>query len=101
MAHTAQICCTFVGDVSRDSRLRRFLEAAAGIADTAAVTLAPATTEILPDEIFPKTQLYSMSQHTGLRRALPEFWRSGSRLTGRRRFDLYLAADLYSLPLAA
>ncbi|MBN1447352.1 MAG: hypothetical protein JXA28_05425, partial [Bacteroidetes bacterium] len=82
MSDAPHICFTFVGDVTRDSRLRRFRQAAAEIGRVSLVST-------------------SLTSSASLRRELPRFWRSGREEARALHADLYLAADLYSLPIAA
>ncbi|MDT8325525.1 MAG: glycosyltransferase [Bacteroidota bacterium] len=112
MSRRPQICFTFVGTVSRDSRLRRFARAAAAIADVSVLTL---TDE--PAATLHGVAIVSIPRGPSLRSALPRFWRmgadalpaggadalpaGGADALPAGGADLYIAADLYSLPLAA
>ncbi len=98
MHNAPQICFTFVGEVTRDSRLRRFVELAATMAPTAILALsadggpghfAGAHTHIIP------------MKDKSLRTALPLFWRIDTQTDAFSSCRLWFAADLYSLPLAA
>lgn len=91
-----QICFTFVGTVTRDSRLRRFVRTASAIADVTAVVLTGDDAASLSE-----ATVLSVPHSGSLRRALPRFWRTGTERLPAGGAALYVAADLYSLPLAA
>lgn len=131
MQDRPHICFTFVGDVTRDSRLRRFREAAAELGAVTLVTLlsgeaakesspgsepgsdagdAAAGTEgregkhasdFFHVEKRGEELRFRPRTAAGLRRVLPRFWRSGAQAAQMLDADLYIAADLYSLPAAA
>ncbi len=91
------ICFTFAGDVSRDSRLRRFTEALSPKYRISIIALSDAA-PVLPVGI----DLISIPRaHASLRRSLPSFWLNASRIAAGLRADAYFASDLYTLPAAA
>ncbi len=96
MSGRPQICFTFVGNVTRDSRLRRFVSSASSVAQTTVITLTDD-----PAAVFPGTEILSFERTQSLRRTLPAFWNRAAAISAEHAFDLYVAADLYSLPLAA
>jgi glycosyltransferase involved in cell wall biosynthesis len=91
------ICFTFAGNISRDSRLRRFAETLAlhyrvsVVALSDAESAPPAGVEVIT---LPRA-------HASLRRSLPSFWMHASRVAAELRADVYFASDLYTLPAAA
>ncbi|MCZ7555420.1 MAG: glycosyltransferase [Bacteroidia bacterium] len=91
------ICFTFAGDISRDSRLRRFASTLADAYRVSVIALSDAPSPHLQDidvrNIPPG--------HSSLRRALPAFWFHAARMAEALRADLYVASDLYTLPAAA
>lgn len=97
MSGRKRICFTFVGDIERDSRLRRFATAAAERYDVHVLALH--TRDVVAPEGVTLHRL--MPEHPSLRRSLPAFWRRGGTLAKSLNADLYLASDLYSLPVAA
>jgi glycosyltransferase involved in cell wall biosynthesis len=96
MPRRQHICFTFVGTITRDSRLRRFVRTAASVADVSIIVLTDDVSPALPD-----AAVVPIPRGASLRSALPQFWRTGADVLPAGGADLYLAADLYSLPLAA
>ncbi|MCB2206545.1 glycosyltransferase [bacterium] len=96
MSTRPQICFTFVGNVTRDSRLRRFAEAAIALGDVHIAVLSADPSAALPD-----TRIYPTQRSGSLRAALPGFWRTAGNILAATTPDICVAADLYSLPLAA
>lgn len=128
MTHRPIICFTFVGDVTRDSRLRRMAETAAETAEVVILQLCPpqppssgepnsldregrlldgegSTIEDgRPERVKGETGSYdiiTIRMHGSLRRALPRFWRQCTLVLRRLEVDACIASDLYSLPGAA
>lgn len=91
------ICITFAGDVTRDSRLRRFATTLADAYRVSIIALSDAPSPHLQDIEIRNIR----PGHSSLRRALPAFWYHAARIAEERRADLYVASDLYTLPAAA
>ncbi len=96
MPRRQHICFTFVGTVTRDSRLRRFVRTAAQIADVSILVLTDDPSASLPD-----ATVVSVPRKSSLRHSLPQYWRTAADSLPSRGADLFFAADLYSLLLAA
>jgi glycosyltransferase involved in cell wall biosynthesis len=99
VARRRHICFTFIGDITRDSRCSRMI---AGLAKNHEVSLISLYDR---DARFEHAGGYVLqSGHAAgqaLRRRLTGFWKAGQRLGDEHEADLYIASDLYSLPLAA
>ncbi|MBE0644230.1 MAG: glycosyltransferase family 4 protein [Bacteroidetes bacterium] len=95
MSRRPHICFTFVGDVTRDSRLRRFAAAAGEVADVHILQLFKS------GDGHPDPRVIPFPLRSSLRQALPRFWRQASAALRELHCDLCIAADLYSLPAAA
>lgn len=92
-------CITFIGEVERDSRILRFIDA---LAETHKVTVISASAEQC-DEQRGNFRLISLDVlgHGSLKLALLRFMRSARRIIRTIDVDLFIASDLYSLPAAA
>lgn len=128
MSARPSICFTFVGEVSRDSRLRRMASTATGIADVYVVQLKTASREgddasgiegMVGDEGEKwkdgkdgkmeefgdagqgQFHIMTFEKRGSLRQALPRFWRQASAAVRELGADICIASDLYSLPGAA
>jgi glycosyltransferase involved in cell wall biosynthesis len=134
MSLLPRICFTFVGDATRDSRLRRHAVAAASQAEVFVLQLPvaaqggavpagdrsvqaesdPAETgstlqgmkdvvmqELWEEEGDGRIKLLQLPLRGSLRSTLPRFWRHGFTVSREIACDLFVAADLYSLPAAA
>ncbi len=99
MENTPRACLTFVGDILRDSRALRFIEA---LAETHAVTALTASREA-ENRALPSFHLRSLPllREGKLRRSLWRFWREGGALARTLDARLWIASDLYSLPVAS
>ena len=105
MTRRPVICFTFVGDAARDSRLRRMALAAAERADVVVLQLAPAGGEYRSrlrgaGDVESSVDVISIPMRGGLRSSLPAFWRSGPAALRALDASLFIASDLYSLPVA-
>lgn len=98
MPNAPQICFTFVGEVTRDSRLRRFAELASTLAPTAIIALSDDAGT--GHSFGVDTHVIPMAGQS-LRRALPLFWRLDTQAEAFAGCPVWVASDLYSLPLAA
>jgi glycosyltransferase involved in cell wall biosynthesis len=110
------ICFTFVGDVTRDSRLRRMATTAAESAEVFIVQLHripdehAATASAKGDgsevrveargEGSGRLQVITFEARGSLRHSLPRFWRRAPLAMRGIVPDLCVASDLYSLPVA-
>jgi glycosyltransferase involved in cell wall biosynthesis len=91
------ICFTFAGDVSRDSRLSRFTSSLSALYRVTVIALSDA--EVMSQ---PGVQLVNVPPaHPSLRRSLPLFWRRAAAMATDLAADMYIAADLYTLPASA
>ncbi|MFZ1729941.1 MAG: glycosyltransferase [Bacteroidota bacterium] len=105
MSQRLHICFTFVGDVTRDSRLRRFASACADAAEVTVIQLTELWEGNEGNEGNTgnegKFNLISFPMKGSLRQKLPKFWRLASKSARHLGADLLIASDLYSLPAAA
>ncbi len=119
MSHRTHICFTFAGDVTRDSRLRRFAAAAAEMAEVYILQLTDAPDHsadaaetvnhngddrVLKPLTASENESYRVipfPRQGSLRSALPRFWRQASAAIRELGCDLVIASDLYTLPAAS
>lgn len=130
MSARPSICFTFVGEVSRDSRLRRMAYTAAGVADVYVIQLGTSgrgrdgalqeekdgkdgnegkkwrdgndgKMEEFGDAGQGQFRVMTFEKRGSLRQALPRFWRQASAALRGINADINIASDLYSLPGAA
>jgi glycosyltransferase involved in cell wall biosynthesis len=92
------ICFSFVGDPAVDSRIRKMATSLSKHFDVHIVALTSNSNETLDSiQIHPLEHDSSKS----LRSQLFSFWKQGSAVAAELDANVYIASDLYSLPLAA
>ena len=99
MARRPHICFTFIGDITRDSRCSRMMATCAKDWDVTLISLHDADTRFAHSGAEVLQSAYGLGR--SLRRRLAGFWREGISMGDRLEADIYIASDLYSLPLAA
>ena len=93
------ILFSFVGDVTRDSRILRMARTLASRYAVTILSLSDREKSCTVDDIRVFQSPYK--DPGSLRRSLTAFWREGVRIASDLRADLFIASDLYSLPIAS
>ena len=99
MSGRKHVCLTFVGDITRDSRALRFARALAERYSVSVYALGGENRSFSMESIT--VNQYRRCAPDSLRRSLWSFWREVRKELLPVNIDMFLAADLYSLPLAA
>jgi len=99
MSGTYRTCLTFVGDVTRDSRITRFISTLRKKGQVRVIALGA------HDAVFEyegaTVRQFAHLKPDSLRKSLLAFWRTQKHIFAEINPNLVLSADLYSLPLAA
>jgi glycogen synthase len=99
MTSPPKILCTFVGEVARDSRLLRMARSLADLYTVEILALGESDRSYHVDGIFVKE--YARRDRGSLRRSLRGFRSDSRAYAGQSGASLFMASDLYSLPVAA
>ena len=99
MSGRGRICLTLVGDITRDSRCSRFAASLARDHDVDVIALG-SSDKNFTHESAQVSQRAHREAHS-LRASLWDFWSEGLERAVATGAGLFLASDLYSLPVAA
>lgn len=92
-------CLTFIGDIFRDSRALRFIDALSPDYEVHAITASDELKKEQQEQFF--LHSFSSLRHISLTFALFDYYRKAIPLARKIKADIYIASDLYSLPVAS